>query len=69
LAFATEVVYDHNGVFANLFLRRFQAGLRATRHQNTSAPIEEQLRRGEPHAAGPADDNGNPAAKLPVTNS
>src|SRR5487761_2651785 len=40
-----------------LFPRRFQAGLRATRHQNTRTPIEEHLRRGEPHAAGAADDH------------
>ena len=40
-----------------LFLRRIQAGLRATRHQNARAPIEEHLRRREPHAAGAADNH------------
>ena len=40
-----------------LFLRRFQAGLRATRHQNPRAPIEEHLRRREPHAARAADNH------------
>ena len=52
-----RVARNHEGVLANLFLRRFQAGLRPPRHQNTRTPIEEHLRRGEPHAAGAADNN------------
>ena len=35
----------------------FQAGLRATRHQNARAPIEEHLRGREPHAARAADNH------------
>ena len=43
--------------FPSSFCAEFQAGLRATRHQNARAPIEEHLRRREPHAARAADDH------------
>ncbi len=52
-----RVARNHYGAAPKLFPRRFQAGLRATRHQNARAPIEEHLRRREPHAAGAADDH------------
>ena len=52
-----RVARNHDGVASKLFLRRFQAGLRATRHQNARAPIEEHLRRREPHAARAADNH------------
>src|SRR5271168_2418931 len=52
-----RVARNHNGVLAKLFLRRFQAGLRATRHQNARTTIEEHFRRSEPHAARAADNH------------
>ena len=52
----SRVARNHDGVLADLFLRRFQAGLRETRHQYARAPIEEHLRRREPHAARAADN-------------
>ena len=51
-----RVARNHDGVIPKLFLRRFQAFLRATRHQNARASIKEHLRRSEPHAARAADD-------------
>ena len=53
----TRVARNHDGVLANLLLRRLQPGLRETRHQNARAPIDEQLRRREPHAASAADNH------------
>ncbi len=53
----TRVARKHDGVLANLLLRRIQPGLRETRHQNARAPIDEQFRRREPHAARAADNH------------
>ncbi len=39
------------------FCAEFKAGLRATRHQNARAPVDEHLRRREPYAARAADDD------------
>ncbi len=39
------------------FCVEFQAGLRATCHQNARAALDEHLRRREPDAAGAADDD------------
>ena len=52
-----RVARNHDGVLPKLFLRRIQAGLRPPRHQNTRTPIEEHLRRREPHAARAADNH------------
>jgi hypothetical protein len=52
-----RVARNHDGALSKLFLRRFQAGLRATRHHNARTPIEEHLRRREPHAARAADNH------------
>ena len=52
-----RVARNHEGVLSKLCLGRIQAGLRTSGHQDPRSPIEEHLRRREPHAARAADNH------------
>jgi hypothetical protein len=52
-----RVARNHDSAVPKLLPRRLQAGLRAAGHQNARAPVEEHLRRREPHAARAANNH------------